>query len=63
MVLLVGEEDVLFPAAAVREMHNHVSDSSYVEVKAAGHSVFFEDPDVFNSAIIDFLEKNYAVSR
>ena len=60
VLFLVGEEDVLFPAAAVREMHNHVSDSSYVEVRAAGHSVFFEDPDAFNSAVIGFLEKNYS---
>ena len=59
-LFLVGEEDVLFPAAAVREMHKQVNNSGYVEVKNAGHSVFFEDPDAFNSAVIEFLEQNYS---
>ncbi len=59
-LFLVGEEDVLFPAAAVREMHKQVNKSGYVEVKNAGHSVFFEEPDAFNSAVIDFLEQNYS---
>ncbi len=57
VLFLVGESDVLFPASAVRQLHQEVAGSEYAEVPGAGHSVFFEDPGAFNSALLAFLSK------
>ncbi len=55
VLFLVGESDALFPAKAVRQVHEEVADSIFVEVKDAGHSAFFEDPNTFNSVVRSFL--------
>ena len=60
VLFLVGESDVLFPAGAVRQLHREVAGSEFVEVSGAGHSVFFEDPGAFNSAVLSFLNKRVA---
>lgn len=57
VLFLVGETDVLFPASAVKQVHQEVAGSEFVEVTGAGHSVFFEDPDAFNSEVLSFLSK------
>ena len=58
VLFLVGEEDLLFPAAAVRQVHREVPGSSFVEVEGCGHSVFFERPKTFNTAVLSFLQKH-----
>jgi pimeloyl-ACP methyl ester carboxylesterase len=57
VLFLVGESDVLFPASAVQQLHQEVVGSEFVAVAGAGHSVFFEDPGAFNSAVLSFLSK------
>lgn len=58
VLFLVGETDVLFPAGAVQQVHREVAGSEFVKVAGAGHSVFFEDPDAFNAAVLSFLGKS-----
>jgi pimeloyl-ACP methyl ester carboxylesterase len=58
VLFLVGETDLLFPASAVQQVHSEVAGSEFVKVPGAGHSVFFEDPDAFNAAVLAFLGKN-----
>ncbi len=50
------EHDILLPAEAAHKMHKHVSGPVFFEVANAGHSVFFERPDVFNSIVLEFLQ-------
>ena len=55
VLFLVGEEDALVPLDVVRMAHQMVPGSSLMEVTDAGHSVYFEQPEVFNHVIHDFL--------
>lgn len=56
VLFLVGEHDVLFPAAAVREMRARIDGAELVVAEGSGHSVFFEDPQAFNQQVIEFLD-------
>ena len=56
VLFLVGQEDVLFPPDFVRSVQQRVPGSSLVVVPDAGHSVYFEKPDVFNHQVHAFLE-------
>jgi pimeloyl-ACP methyl ester carboxylesterase len=55
VLFLVGAEDVLFPPQVVREVHELVKGSRFVELPEAGHSAYFECPQSFNDAVLDFL--------
>ena len=37
-------------------VHQHVPGSRFVRVEAAGHSTYFERPDVFNREVGGFLK-------
>ena len=55
ILFLVGEDDVLMPAAQVAAFQRLVAGSKLVVVPDAGHSVYFEAPDAFNDAVLGFL--------
>ncbi len=55
ILFLVGEDDVLMPAAQVTAFQRLVAGSKLVVVPNAGHSVYFEAPDAFNDAVLGFL--------
>jgi 3-oxoadipate enol-lactonase len=61
MLFLVGREDVLQPVEIVRAAAALVPGASFVSVQDAGHSVYWEQPEVFNQVVHDFLQK--ALSR
>lgn len=52
---LVGEEDVIATPYLIRALHKQTPGSSFVELKQAGHSAYFERPDDFNSVMLGFL--------
>ena len=54
-MLLVGEEDVLTPAKTMELMARQIPHARFVKVPAAGHSVYFEQPDEFNRIVLEFL--------
>lgn len=58
VLFLVGQEDVLVPPDVARMAHKLVPGSSYVVVPDAGHSVYFEQPDVFNQQVYSFLKNS-----
>jgi pimeloyl-ACP methyl ester carboxylesterase len=43
-------------------MHSEVSGSALVEVAGSGHSVFYEDPAVFNAEVLSFLNNVTRIS-
>ena len=55
MLFLVGSDDVLQPPAIVRTAAGMVPDAQFTLVPDSGHSVYFEQPDVFNFEVGRFL--------
>ena len=55
-LFIVGADDRLFPPPAVHAMQTYVPNSFYVEVSESGHSAYFEQAEVFNDAILSFLQ-------
>ena len=56
-LFIVGSEDPLTPPAILQEVHGIMAGSEYAEFPGLGHSVYFEDPDGFNSTVDDFLAR------
>lgn len=55
ILFIAAADDVIFPIDAIRAMHARVAGAELLEVEACGHSVFFERPDLFNAAVLEFL--------
>jgi 3-oxoadipate enol-lactonase len=56
-LLITSENDVVFPPAAIREVAALMPGSELVELPDAGHSPYFETPEVFNRTVGAFLER------
>ncbi|MCE2462971.1 MAG: alpha/beta hydrolase [Dehalococcoidia bacterium] len=54
-LLIVGSEDVVMPPAAMELSHKLIPGSRLEVVDGAGHSVYFEKPDIFNRLVLDFF--------
>ena len=57
MLFLVGDEDALVPPEIIRVASTTVSGAEYVVVEDSGHSVYFEQPAVFNHVVHGFLSR------
>lgn len=55
LLCITGEEDVVIPSAAVAILASLRPDARIERVPQAGHSVYFERPDVFNRLVAAFL--------
>ncbi len=55
VLCLAGEEDIVIPPDAVRLLAEHVPDGAFVPVPRAGHSVYFERAEFFNTLVGEFL--------
>ena len=58
VMFIVGAEDRIAPPFAVRMAYNMFPAARWLEVPGAGHSVYFEKPDVFNAALLDFFAEH-----
>jgi pimeloyl-ACP methyl ester carboxylesterase len=56
-LFLTSDEDGLTWPELSETVHRHVPGSRFVRVEAAGHSTYFERPDVFNREVGAFLEQ------
>lgn len=56
VLFVVGEEDLLFPPAIVRKVHDGVTGARFIELPKVGHSAYFEAPEAFNRVIEYWLE-------
>ena len=54
MMLLAGDQDVLFPTPLLRDLSAELG-AHWVDIAGAGHSPYFERADDFNAALLDFL--------
>jgi pimeloyl-ACP methyl ester carboxylesterase len=55
-LVMVGEKDLLTPAAHSRAIAGALPDASLVELPGAGHLALLEQPEATNSALTEFLE-------
>jgi 3-oxoadipate enol-lactonase len=57
VLCLVGEDDLLIPPAMVRAIAEFLPNARMVTVPDCGHSIYFEQPAVFNQVVRDFLNQ------
>jgi 3-oxoadipate enol-lactonase len=55
-LILVGSEDALTPVAEAEALRNAIPGSRMQVIESAGHLSNIEQPDRFNSALIEFIE-------
>ena len=60
-LLVFGEDDRLTPPEVGCAMHAKIPGSQFVLIPTAGHLSNIEQPEAFNRAVLDFLQR--AVSR
>jgi pimeloyl-ACP methyl ester carboxylesterase len=59
MLIIAGDVDLTTPSAAIRLWAKHLSEAyDWDLIPEAGHAVAWEQPDVFNRAVIAFLRKH-----
>ena len=56
VLLISGSEDIATPPDAMRLMHNAITNSQYHEISAAGHLSNLEQPQMFNTEVLKFLQ-------
>lgn len=54
-LLLVGREDPIVPLAVMQQVQSLVPGSELCVVEQAAHSAYFEQPEVFNARVLEFL--------
>ncbi|MBW7923161.1 MAG: 3-oxoadipate enol-lactonase [Burkholderiaceae bacterium] len=62
-LVLVGENDVVTPPSMAREIQRGIDDAQLVVVPDAAHLANIEQPEVFNRALLGFVDQVSARSR
>jgi pimeloyl-ACP methyl ester carboxylesterase len=57
-LLVTGAADLVTPPAIMRMIAGHISESELVVIPESGHSPYWEQPDLFNSAVLDFIGRH-----
>jgi len=57
-LLLTGDADMFAPPPVLKMFARHIRHAETVIVPEAGHSTYWEQPDVFNRAVLDFVKKH-----
>jgi 3-oxoadipate enol-lactonase len=58
VLFISGTEDVVFPPPAAAALANLVPGAQLESVPEAGHSVYFQRPEVFNRVVSNFFERH-----
>jgi pimeloyl-ACP methyl ester carboxylesterase len=58
VLVLVGEADLLSPPALMRMLAAHIPGCQFVSVPEAGHAAFWEQPEVWNRLVLEFLGRH-----
>jgi pimeloyl-ACP methyl ester carboxylesterase len=56
-LLITGDADLITPPSIMRMVARHIPGSEISIVAEAGHSVYWEQPEMFNRAVLSFLAK------
>ena len=57
-LLLTGDADMYAPPPIMRMFAARVKDSKAIVIPEAGHSAYWEQPEVFNRTVLDFIAKH-----
>ena len=57
-LLLTGDADLYMPPSLLREVATHMKGCRQVVVPECGHSAFWEQPEIFNRAVLEFIRTN-----
>jgi pimeloyl-ACP methyl ester carboxylesterase len=60
MLVITGTDDDLFPAKLITESAGMMRNATLVEIADAGHSPYFERPDEYNRAVLEFVAPHAA---
>lgn len=56
-LVIVGEEDLGTPPAMARALHEQLAGSELLVLRSAAHISNIEQPELFNTAVLDFLKR------
>jgi len=56
-LVIAAEFDSFTPPSLARELHNSLTDSSYLELQGASHAGIVEQPEEINNAVAEFLDQ------
>jgi len=57
-LLITGDADLVNPPSILRMVARHMAGSETLIAPEAGHSTYWEQPDMFNGALLSFLAKH-----
>ncbi|GAA4236170.1 alpha/beta hydrolase [Actinomadura meridiana] len=57
-LLITGGADLYLPPPRLRELARHLPDPEVVVLPEAGHAGFWECPEAFNAAVLDFFDRH-----
>jgi pimeloyl-ACP methyl ester carboxylesterase len=60
VLFVAGDSDLDAPPSLMRVVAAHVPGSEFMAVPESGHSVYWEQPDIFNRAVLDFIGRHSA---
>ncbi len=53
--MILGEEDYRFPPEVTNMYRKRLPDAQILTIPGSGHSPYFEKPEIFNEAVMDFI--------
>jgi pimeloyl-ACP methyl ester carboxylesterase len=57
-LIIAGDADLWWPPVALRMVAAHIPNCETLIVPEAGHSVYWEQPDIFNRAVLAFIARH-----
>jgi pimeloyl-ACP methyl ester carboxylesterase len=57
-LLMTGDADLIWPSPLLRLFAKHIPGNETVIVTEAGHSIYWEQPEVFNRAVLEFIARH-----
>ncbi|PKB79815.1 MAG: hypothetical protein BZY88_11270 [SAR202 cluster bacterium Io17-Chloro-G9] len=58
VLILAGDADLLSPPALMRLLAAHIPDCGWGTVPGAGHAAFWEEPEVWNRQVLEFIGRH-----
>ena len=54
--MLAADADLLAPPGLMRQWSAHLQNGEWASVPDAGHSIAWEQPEIFNRSVLQFLQ-------
>ena len=58
VLLITGDADLLAPPPLLRFVAARMKNSESVIIPEAGHSAYWEQPEIFNRAVLEFIRRH-----